>query len=277
MLSHCRRFAVVAAIAAAPLVQPPAAMAASAEAVDHTAFRVCADPNNLPFSNDKGGGYENKIAELLAKDLGVPVQYTYYPDSVGFIRNTLRARKCDIVIGEISGSDLVQNTNPYYRSSFSLVYRKDSGITVNSFDDPALRSLQIGVIAGTPPTTIMAMKGLLANVHSYQLYVDTRFDAPPRDLVNDVAAHKIDVGILWGPIAGYYAKQQSTPLTVVPLKSEGSPIPLDYRITMGVRFNEPEWKRQINALLGKERDAINKILLDYGVPLLDEKGEPISE
>ena len=280
MPSHRRTLAIlvgVMSLAATSFIRPSAAMAASAEAVDHSALRVCADPNDLPFSNDKGEGYENKIADLLAKDLGVPVQYTYYPDSVGFIRNTLRARKCDIVIGTISGNDLVQNTNPYYRSSFSLIYRKDSGITANSFDDPALQTLQIGVIAGTPPTTVMAQKGLLVHVHSYQLLVDTRFDAPTRDLVNDVAARKIDIGILWGPIAGYYAKRQSTPLVVVPLKTADNPIPLDYRITMGVRFNEPEWKRQINDLIRKEQPAITKILLDYGVPLIDELGEPITQ
>jgi quinoprotein dehydrogenase-associated probable ABC transporter substrate-binding protein len=280
MPSHRCTLAVlvgVMSLVATSFIRAPDAMAASAEAVDHSALRVCADPNNLPFSNDKGEGYENKIADLLAKDLGVPVQYTYYPDSVGFIRNTLRARKCDIVIGTISGNDLVQNTNPYYRSSFSLIYRKDSGIKADSFDDPALQTLQIGVIAGTPPTTIMAQKGLLANVHSYQLLVDTRFDAPPRDLVNDVAAGKIDVGILWGPIAGYYAKQQSTPLVVVPLKTADNPIPLDYRITMGVRFNEPDWKRQINDLIRKEQPAITKILLDYGVPLIDDMGAPITQ
>ena len=115
------------------------------------------------------------------------------------------------------------------------------------------------------------------HVHSYQLLVDTRFDAPTRDLVNDVATRKIDIGILWGPIAGYYAKQQSTPLVVVPLKTADNPIPLDYRITMGVRFNEPEWKRQINDLIRKEQPAITKILLDYGVPLIDELGEPITQ
>jgi quinoprotein dehydrogenase-associated probable ABC transporter substrate-binding protein len=252
------------------------ARAATAEAVDHTALRVCADPNNLPFSNDKGEGFENKIAEVLAAELGVPVRYTWFPDSVGFVRNTLRARACDLIVGTTVGAEMLQNTNPYYRSSFSLVYRKEGGLTLASLDDPALRTLQIGVIAGTPPTTLMAQRGLLGNSHSYQLLVDTRFDHPAQDMVHDVATGKIDVGILWGPIAGYFAKRETTPLVVVPLRSEGSPMHLDYRITMGVRPNEPEWKRQVNDLIRKKQPEITRILLDYGVPLLDEQGNPIT-
>lgn len=263
----------IASASAAPL---GTAGAATAEAVDHTALRICADPNNLPFSNDKGEGFENKIAELLAAELGVPVRYTWFPDSAGFVRTTLRARACDLIVGTTVGAELLQNTNPYYRSSFSLVYRKDSGLTLTSLDDPALRTLQIGVIAGTPPTTLMAQKGLLGNSHSYQLLVDTRFDHPAQDMVHDVAASKIDVGILWGPIAGYFAKQEATPLVVVPLRSEGGPMRLDYRITMGVRPNEPEWKRQVNDLIRKKQAEITRILLDYGVPLLDDQGNPIT-
>jgi quinoprotein dehydrogenase-associated probable ABC transporter substrate-binding protein len=263
----------IASASAAPL---GTAGAATAEAVDHTALRICADPNNLPFSNDKGEGFENKIAELLAAELGVPVRYTWFPDSTGFVRTTLRARACDLIVGTTVGAELLQNTNPYYRSSFSLVYRKDSGLTLTSLDDPALRTLQIGVIAGTPPTTLMAQKGLLGNSHSYQLLVDTRFDHPAQDMVHDVASSKIDVGILWGPIAGYFAKQEATPLVVVPLRSEGSPMRLDYRITMGVRPNEPEWKRQVNDLIRKKQAEITRILLDYGVPLLDDQGNPIT-
>lgn len=268
---------IVLAIASASAAPLGTAAAATAEAVDHTALRVCADPSNLPFSNDKGEGFENKIAELLAAELGVPVRYTWFPDSVGFVRTTLRARACDLIVGTTVGAELLQNTNPYYRSSFSLVYRKDSGLTLTSLDDPALRPLQIGVIAGTPPTTLMAQKGLLGNSHSYQLLVDTRFDHPAQDMVHDVATSKIDVGILWGPIAGYFAKQEATPLVVVPLRSEGSPMRLDYRITMGVRPNEPEWKRQVNDLIRKKQAEITRILLDYGVPLLDDQGNPITQ
>jgi quinoprotein dehydrogenase-associated probable ABC transporter substrate-binding protein len=253
------------------------AEAASAEAVDRSALRVCADPSNLPFSNKKGEGFENKIAELLAEELGVPVRYTWYPDSMGFIRNTLRARICDIVIGTISNNELLQNTNPYYHSAFSLVYRQDSGLSITSLNDDALRPLKLGAIAGTPPVTLLAQRGLLDKLKPYALVVDTRFEHPGQDLVHDVAEGVVDIGILWGPIAGYYAKHESTPLTVVPLKTENAAIRLDFRITMGVRNNEPEWKRDINKLIRAKQPEINRILLDYGVPLLDEQSNPITQ
>jgi quinoprotein dehydrogenase-associated probable ABC transporter substrate-binding protein len=253
------------------------ALAARAEAVDRTALRVCADPSNLPFSNNKGEGFENKIAELLAKELGVPVLYTWYPDSTGFIRNTLRARRCDLIVGTISGNDMLQNTNPYYRSAFALVFRRDAGLSLHSLEDEPLKTLKLGAIAGTPPVTLLAQMGLLDNLRPYQLLVDTRFEHPGQDMVHDVAEGVIDVGILWGPIAGYYAGQESVPLEVVALKTENAAIRLDYRITMGVRYNEPEWKRDINNLIRKNQAEINRILLGYGVPLLDEQSNPITQ
>jgi quinoprotein dehydrogenase-associated probable ABC transporter substrate-binding protein len=252
------------------------AAAQTAETVDHTALRVCADANNLPFSNDKGEGFENKIAELLAADLGIPVHYTWFPDTVGFIRNTLSARKCDLIIGTVAGNNLVQNTNPYYRSSYAFIYRQDVH-PVTSIDDPALQADSIGIVAGTPPATLLAQRGLLANLRSYQLLVDTRFNSPARDLSHDVATGAIDVGILWGPIAGYFAKQETPPLVVAPLKAQQGPMQLDFRITMGMRPNEPEWKRTINTLIRKNQKEIDKILLDYGVPLLDEKGQTLTQ
>lgn len=251
--------------------------AATGEVVDQTRLRVCADPGNLPYSNDRGEGFENKIAELLAAELGVPVLYTWYPDSTGFIRNTLRARRCDLIMGTISGNDLLQNTNPYYRSAFALIYRKDAGLSLHSLDDEALKTLKLGAIAGTPPVTILAQKALLKNLQPYQLLVDTRFQHPGQDMVHDVAEGVIDVGILWGPMAGYYARQESVPLEVVALKTENAAIRLDYRITMGVRYNEPEWKRDINNLIRKNQAEINRILLGYGVPLLDEQSNPITQ
>jgi quinoprotein dehydrogenase-associated probable ABC transporter substrate-binding protein len=196
---------------------------------------------------------------------------------MGFVRNTLHAHKCDLVMGTASGNELLQNTNPYYRTAFSLVYREDSGLAVASLDDPVLHTLEIGVVAGTPPSTVLAQNGLLARTHSYHLMADTRFEHPAENLVHDVEAGQIDVGIVWGPIAGYFAKQASVPLVVVPLSSEGSPVRLEYRITMGVRFNEPEWRRRINDLLRKKQAEINRILLDYGVPLMDERGQPITQ
>jgi quinoprotein dehydrogenase-associated probable ABC transporter substrate-binding protein len=266
--------AAVAAMAAGAFAPPAAAQ--TAEAVDRSALRVCADPNNLPFSNEKGEGFENKIAELLAAELDVPVRYTWFPDSVGFIRSTLNARTCDLVVGTVAGNELLQNTNPYYRSVYSIVYRSDSTKAPESIDDPVLQTASIGIVAGTPPATILAQKGLLGQLRSYPLVVDTRFDSPARRLVHDVAAGEVDVGIVWGPIAGYFAKHESPPLAVMPLRIAESHLRLDFRITMGVRPNEPEWKRKINSLIRKKQPEITQILLEYGVPLLDEKGEPIT-
>ena len=251
--------------------------AQTSETIDTTSLRVCADPSNLPFSNDKGEGFENKIAELFAADLGIPVRYTYYPDSMGFIRSTLNARRCDIVMGTVSGNELLQNSNPYYRSTYALIYKADRGLTLKSLDDPVLRTLKIGAIAGTPPTTILATQGLLNNLQSYQLVVDTRFDHPAVQMIHDIAAGTIDVGVLWGPIAGFYAKQESVPLSVVPMESANMPMQMDYRITMGVRYNEPVWKRKVNDLIRKHQAEINKILQDYGVPLLDSQGKPLTQ
>ena len=252
------------------------ALGQAAEAVDHTALRVCADPANLPFSNKAGEGFENKIAELLARDLGVPVRYTWYPQATGFVRQTLMARRCDLVVGISLGFELLQNSNPYYRSSYALVYRRDTGLDVNSLDDPVLKQMRLGVIAGTPPASIMARRGLLAQVRPYQLVADTRFHNPSKQMVDDVAAGTIDLGVLWGPIAGYHAREHHPKLAIVPLVSRPGEVKMDYRITMGLRFNEPDWKHRINALIKKHQAAINDVLFDYGVPLLDKQGRPIT-
>ncbi|HEX6111007.1 MAG TPA: quinoprotein dehydrogenase-associated putative ABC transporter substrate-binding protein [Geminicoccaceae bacterium] len=245
------------------------------ELVDPDTLRVCADPNNLPFSNEAGEGFENKIAELLAEDLGVDLAYTWHPQVIGFVRNTLGARACDLVIGIVTTSELMQNTNPYYRSSYALVQRADAAAKVTSLADPKLSQLRIGAVAQTPPIDVLARQGLLKNVAPYHLMVDTRFESPGREMVEDVAAGELDVGVLWGPIAGYWAKQQSVPLEVVPITGENTGARMDFRITMGLRRNEPQWKGILNEFLSKHKAEIQQILLDYGVPLLDERGRPI--
>ena len=246
------------------------------ELVDRTKLRVCADPSNLPFSNQEGKGFENRIAELLATKLGVPLAYTWYPQSIGFVRNTLNAGACDVVIGVPTPSGLMQNTNPYYRSSYALVQRADAKAKVTSLHDPALKDQKIGAVARTPPVTLLAQEGLLHNLKPYQLVVDTRFDSPGRQMVDDVAAGVIDVAIVWGPIAGYWVKQQKAPLEVTPLTGEEKGLRLDFRISMGLRRNEPDWKHALNDFLAANDDAIQAILLDYGVPLLDGQGQPIA-
>lgn len=263
---------VAAVIAVAPLP----GHAQTSEAVDRTALRVCSDPNNLPFSNEAGEGFENKIAELLAAELGVPVQYTWYPNTIGFVRNTLRLRKCDVILAAPTASELLQNTNPYYRSTYALVVREDSGITATSLGDPAMKSLSIGIVAGTPPATLIAKYDLFEQMRPYHLLVDTRFDSATARMVEDIASGEIDVGVLWGPIAGYHVKTHNPTLRMIPLdpKTEKG-TRIEFRIHMGLRYNEPEWKHRLNKLIEEKRDEINAILLEYGVPLLDEQGNLI--
>jgi quinoprotein dehydrogenase-associated probable ABC transporter substrate-binding protein len=245
------------------------------EAVDRSALRVCADPHSLPFSDDKGEGFENKIAELLAKGLKVPVRYTWYPDSVGFLRNTLDARRCDLVMGIVAGADMVLGTNPYYRSSYVIAWRRRANLDIDNLSDPRLKGLRIGLIAGTPPADIIASQGLMARVRPYQLVVDSRFDQPGKTMIDDLAKGQIDVAVLWGPIAGYYAKQHGDEIKIAPLLKEAKAERMDFYIAMAVRPNENNWKNQINRLIRANRDAIVAILKDYGIPLLDAQGRPI--
>lgn len=271
--------AVTAGLALLLVAAPASAQtqAPMGELVDRTALRVCADPNNLPFSNDKGEGFENKIAELMAKELGVPLHYTWFPQSVGFVRMTLRANRCDLIMGVVAADELVQNTNPYYRSTYVLVHREGEGDRFGSLDSPFMQSARIGIVAGTPVADLLVRKGLMAQARPYQLLVDTRLEQPARQMVEDVAKGELDAALLWGPIAGYWDRKQPAPLTLVPLASDPrTGIRLDFRISMGIRPNEPQWKRDVNDLIRKLRPEIQKILLDYGVPLLDEQGRLIT-
>jgi quinoprotein dehydrogenase-associated probable ABC transporter substrate-binding protein len=262
--------------ALAVLLAPTGVLAQTADLVDRSALRVCADPANMPFSNDKGQGFENKIADLLARKLGVPVIYTWFPQATGFVRNTLGARKCDVVIGFPQGDELVQNTNAYYRSAYTLVYRADSPLVgIETLDDPRLKGKRIGIIAGTPPATIMAMDGLLATARSFQLVVDRRYSSPAEEMMAAIASGELDAGVLWGPISGYYAKISPVPMAVVPLVNETKGPRMVFRITMGIRPSEPDWKHQLNDLIAANQDEINAVLLDFGVPILTESNEPI--
>jgi len=252
-----------------------AAVAQTTDLVDRSALRVCADPANLPFSNEAGEGFENKIADLLGEKLDVPVLYTWFPQATGFLRNTLLAHKCDVVIGFVQGHELVQNTNHYYESAYVLVYPQGSDLEgVASLDDPRLGDKHIGIIAGTPPATTLALKGLIGAAKPYQLVVDRRFSSPAEEMIGDITAGEIDAGILWGPIGGYYAKNSATPMKLVPLTHETIGPRMVYRITMGLRRNEPDWKHQLNDLIAENQDAIDTILKYYGVPLFDSHGNP---
>ena len=250
----------------------------SIELVDPKVLRVCADPRDLPFSNEAGEGFENKIAELLAQKLGKTLAYEFYPGATGFVRNTLNAHRCDVIMGMPQGDDIVQGTNPYYRTTYSLVSRQGSGLeNVDSLEDPLLQNKRIGIVAGTPPATNLAVNGLLGNIKSYPLVVDTRVDAPTSTMMGDLEGDRIDVAILWGPIAGYLAKNAKIPVKVTPLVKETSGQRMIYRIGMGVRHSDQEWKRLLNKLIAENQAEITHILTTYGVPLLDENNARLTQ
>jgi len=250
----------------------------SIELVDPKVLRVCADPRDLPFSNEAGEGFENKIAELLAQKLGKTLAYEFYPGATGFVRNTLNAHRCDVIMGMPQGDDVVQGTNPYYRTTYSLVSKQGSGLeNVDSLEDPLLQNKRIGIVAGTPPATNLAVNGLLGNIKSYPLVVDTRVDAPTSTMMGDLEGDRIDVAILWGPIAGYLAKNAKIPVKVTPLVKETSGQRMIYRIGMGVRHSDQEWKRLLNKLIAENQAEITHILTTYGVPLLDENNARLTQ
>ncbi|MCE9665679.1 quinoprotein dehydrogenase-associated putative ABC transporter substrate-binding protein [Halomonas sp. M5N1S17] len=249
------------------------AVANPPERQDREALRVCMDGNNMPFSNEAGEGFENRIAELMAEDMGVPLAYVWAPQVMGFVRNTLELRVCDVMIGAVAGYEFVQNTNEYYRSIYALVVPEASGIEATSLEDPSLQGLRLGVVAETPPMVALRRTG--AVVVGYPLMVDTRVRAPVRDAVEDVAAGNTDGAVLWGPLAGYYASRQEPPLRVLPLVDDTSGARLDYRITMGIRRGEPHWKDWINDFIDRHQEEIHAILREYRVPLLDRRGQLI--
>ena len=253
-------------------------LGAAIELIDPKVLRVCADPHSLPFSNEAGQGYEQRLAELFAQKLGKSVAYTFFPEVTGFVRNTLGAYKCDVIMSYPQGDELVQNTNAYYQTAYALVFKKGSDLEgVESLADPRLKGKRIGIVAGTPPATNLAINGLMGSAKPYHLMVDTRLGTSAEAMIGDLEADKIDAALLWGPIAGYYAKNAKTPMTVVPLLNEKGGSRMVYRITMGVRPSDQEWKRQLNELIAANQPEINKILMDYGVPLLDEQNKRITQ
>jgi quinoprotein dehydrogenase-associated probable ABC transporter substrate-binding protein len=269
--------ALVAVCAGPGDVRADSAALGALELVDPDVLRVCADPRSLPFSNEAGEGFENRIAELVAGILGKGVSYTYFPQGIGFVRNTLGAYKCDIIMGDAQGDELVQGTNPYYRTAYAIVFPTGSGLDgITTLDDPRLADLTLGVVAGTPPASALVKRGLIGKAKPYALMVDTRFESPVADMFADLDEGKIDAALAWGPMAGYFAKKAGRPMTVVPLTHENGGPRMTYRITMGVRASDQEWKRTLNRLIRDHQDEIDAILLDYGVPLLDENDRPIT-
>jgi quinoprotein dehydrogenase-associated probable ABC transporter substrate-binding protein len=279
LLTYAAACCAVAAMATpvASLGQRGGALEEGLELVDPNVLRVCADPNNMPFSNEKGEGFENKIAELFAEKLGKRVAYTFYPQATGFVRMTLNSHRCDVIMGYPQGNEMVQNTNPYYQTAYAFVSKTGSPLeTVDTLADARLRDKRIGVVAGTPPATYIVTDGLMTKAKSYPLVIDTRVDSSAKAMMNDLASGEIDAGVLWGPMAGYYAARANAPMRVTLLMKETGGPRMVYRITMGVRPSDQNWKRQLNELIAENQPAINKIMLAFGVPLLDGNDQLIA-
>jgi quinoprotein dehydrogenase-associated probable ABC transporter substrate-binding protein len=270
---------MAAPLRSSPVLAQSAGLGAAGELVDPDVLRVCADPSDMPFSDESGQGFENKLAELVAAKTGrKSVSYTWYPMATGFVRNTLRANRCDIIMGYAQGDELVQNTNAYYRSTYVMVYPKGNGLDgVETIEDPRLAQKKIGIVAGTPPAANLAAAGYMRNVRPYPLMVDTRLAPSMAELMlKDLQKGLIDVAILWGPMAGYYTHQIVPDFTVMPLTKEKKGR-MTFRITMGVRPSDQEWKRVLNRVIRENQREIDKILLDYHVPLIDEQDRPITQ
>ena len=243
---------------------------------DARELRVCADPNNLPFSNERGEGFENKIAELIADELGATLSYTWWAQRRGFIRNTLNTGSCDLVTGTTNGIEMLRTTLPYYRSGYTFVTRQD-GPKVSSLDDPILHNLRIGIQlvgedgANPPPAEALARRGIVDNVRGYLVYGDYREQNPAAAIMDAVAKGEIDVAIVWGPVAGYFAGRESVPLKValVTPQNDGPRVPMVFDINMGVRRDDPTLRDEINAALSKLRPKIDAVLANYGVPRAD--------
>jgi mxaJ protein len=242
-------------------------------------FRVCADPYNLPFSNRQLEGFENKIAALLAKELGEPLSYVWWGQRRGFIRNTMNASlkeaRCDVVIGVPAGYDLVQPTKPYYRSTYVFVYPKGKGLHIQSLDDPVLKKLKIGVhlfgddYTNPPPVHELSKRGVVDNVIGFDTFYSPT--NPPSKIIDAIASGKIDVAIVWGPAAGYFVSRAKIPLEVVTVPSGKTDLPFAFDISLGVRKGDDALRAQLEQILDRKQSEIEKILKDNGVPLLDRK------
>jgi mxaJ protein len=239
----------------------------------HT-FRVCADPDNMPATDDKLEGFDNKIAALMAKDLGDSVTYTWWPTRRGFVRNTLSSSDCDVVFGLPKGYDLVLATKPYYRSAYVAVIRRDRHLKISSLDDSALKSLKVGVTligdnyTNTPPAQALGARGINQSVVGFTSFYNA--DHRPGEIIDAVAKGQIDVALAWGPLAGYFAKHATVPLdlTVLPDTDRATGFPFAYDLTLGVRRADRGLRDTLNTLIDRHRADIDAILRDYGVPVL---------
>ena len=240
-------------------------------------LRVCADPNNLPFSDSTGAGFENRLASLVAAEMKARVTYTWWAQRRGFVRNTLNARQCDVVMGVPAGFGLMAVTQPYYRSSYVFVSRRDRKLDVRSFDDPLLRRLTVGVqlvgddYANAPPAHALARRGIVRNVRGFNVQGDYRQASPPARIIDAIATGDVDIAVAWGPLAGYYATREPVPLVVVPVSPQVDPpsLPLAFDIAMGVRRGDRALRDTLNAILTRRRPSIDSLLAMYGVPVVE--------
>lgn len=238
-------------------------------------LKVCSDPYNLPFSNDRQEGFENKIAQLVARDLGDSLAHYWWPHRRGFVRNSIRAGYCDLLIGVPKGFDLVLTTNPYYRSTYYFVSRQDRHLDVRSLDDTVLRHLKIGVniigydYTNTPPAQALGAHGIVGNLVGFGSFFTDKGDQPG-DIVDAVEKGDVDLAIVWGPMAGYFGKRQPVPLTLVALPDSDpvSGMPFAFDIAMGVRRGEKAFAARIDSVIARRHDEILGILRDYNVPVL---------
>jgi mxaJ protein len=272
MCSRCHKrlaLAIAAVLVAACTVAPPP-----------RELRVCADPNNLPYSNRRLEGFENRLAEMVAKDLHATVRYTWWPQHRGFIRNTLKAGKCDVLLGLPESVELAQTTRPYYRSTYVFVYRRDRGIALSSLDDPALHQLRVGVQligddgTNSPPAHALANRGVIRNVVGYSVYADYSQPNPPARIVEAVAHGDVDVAVVWGPLAGYFAPRQAVPLTLVPVSPQiDRPfLPFVFDISMAVRRGDEKLHAELDSFIERRQPEIDALLDRYGVPRLGGPG-----
>lgn len=247
-------------------------------------LRVCADPNNLPFSDSTGAGFENQIARLVADEMHATVAYTWWAQRRGFIRNTLDAHECDVVMGVPATFERALVTRPYYRSSYVFVTRRDRGLRVRSFDDSVLRHLRVGVqligddYANAPPAHALARRGIVQNVRGYNVYGDYRQPSPPARIVDAVSRGDVDVAVVWGPLAGYFASREAVPLDLVPVSPQvdAPSLPFVYDISMGVRRADRALRDSLNAILVRRRASVDSVLRAYGVPLVGATRPPVS-
>ena len=235
-------------------------------------LRVCSDPNNMPFSNERQQGFENRIAAVLASELGAKLEYVWWAQRRGFIRNTIRAGLCDVYIGIPAAMDMLLVTKPYYRSTYVFVRRKGTP-AVESLDSPLLRKLRIGVqlvgddYANTPPAHALARRGIVQNVHGYSVIGDYSQPDPPARIIDAVAKREVDVAVAWGPMAAYFASRQPTPMEVTPVRpARDGALRFVYDIAVGVRRGEHAFKAEIERALDKRRTEIRRILDEYSVP-----------